>query len=126
MAKNNQKCVRMSDEILAIVEKCKGEGFNEKFENLVLDFYKSIPDREKLLKNYDQQINSKLEQLRQIEKRISGLKNFEFSLDSLRRNILNINQQADSIPVVSQSQELQPVPEGKNDIQAKNSRKKVI
>ncbi len=34
MAKPNSKCVRMSDEVMAIVEAREGEGFNQKFENL--------------------------------------------------------------------------------------------
>jgi hypothetical protein len=34
--KNNQKCVRMSDEVLGYVNGFPGEGFNRKFENLVL------------------------------------------------------------------------------------------
>lgn len=44
MAKNNMKCVRMSDEVLQIVENYNtGEGFNSKFENLCIEFQKSIP-----------------------------------------------------------------------------------
>ena len=35
MKKSIQKSVRMTEEIYNYVMKCKGEGFNEKFENMV-------------------------------------------------------------------------------------------
>lgn len=125
MAKNNQKCVRMSDEILNIVMSCKGEGFNDKFENLVMDFKKSIPEREKYLKSLNSQIDSKLKDLDKIEQRIRGIKNIEFSLDNLRRDILRITDTATSIVDVSQIASAEPVPGTKNEIQ-KSTRKKCI
>ncbi len=106
MAKNNQKCVRMSDEVLKIVEKFPtGEGFNEKFENLVIAFEKSAPEREAYIKNLDQQIESRKKKLNDVEKRIQGLENLEFSLNQLRNDILRINKQAESVTIVSQDEE---------------------
>ena len=105
MAKNNQKCVRMSDEVLKIVMNTKGDGFNEKFENLVIDYHKTIPERQKYKDNIDIQIQDKFKQLKEIENRINGLKSLEFSLDSLRHDIMNINNKADSIKNVSQKKE---------------------
>lgn len=96
------KCVRLEDEILKIVEKVNGNGFNEKFENLVIEYHKSIPEREKYLKNLNAQIDSKLKDLEKIEERIRGLKNLEFSLDSLRNDILRITESASKIIDVSQ------------------------
>jgi hypothetical protein len=46
MPKNNQKCVRMTDEVLKIIESAPGEGFNQKFENMVIDFKKTAVERE--------------------------------------------------------------------------------
>jgi len=103
LAKNNQKCVRIDDEILKIVENVKGNGFNEKFENLVLDYRKTIPEREKYLQNLEQQIHSKLKTLADIEKRINGLKNIEFNLDNLRSSITRIDVIVRDLPVVSQN-----------------------
>lgn len=124
MAKNNQKCVRMSDDILAIVMNYKkGEGFNEKFENLVIDFKNSVPEREKYLDNLNKQIDSKLKDLASVEKRINGLKNIEFSLDSLRRDILKITDSATKIVDVSQIKAAALESSGKNEIQTKKSKK---
>ncbi len=124
MAKNNQKCVRMSDDILAIVMNYeKGEGFNEKFENLVIDFKNSIPEREKYLKNLDMQIDGKLKDLSKLEERIRLLKNIEFSLDSLRRDILKITDSATKIVDVSQIKAAALDSSGKNEIQTKKRKK---
>lgn len=37
MAKNNQKCVRLSDRVLKYIDGYRGENFPEKLENYVLD-----------------------------------------------------------------------------------------
>lgn len=123
MAKSNQKCVRMDDEILRIVENVKGNGFNDKFEKLVLEYHKSIPEREKYLSNLEQQIQIKLKNLADIEKRINGLRNLEFSLDNLRRDILRITDSASVVVDVSKIKEASPAPEGKNEIQTKRRKK---
>ncbi|MCX7746603.1 MAG: hypothetical protein N2645_06915 [Clostridia bacterium] len=122
MAKNNQKCVRMSDYTLSVVEKCKGEGFNEKFENLVVDYDKTIPEREKYIQNLEGQIKDKLKTLKDIEDRIRGLKNIEFSLENLRRDILGITNQASSIVVVSQNQSCSQDSSGANEIHKKKKK----
>ncbi len=123
MAKNNMKCVRMDDEILQIVEKVKADGFNAKFENLVLEYHKSIPEREKYLANLEQQIQAKLKNLSDIEKRINGLRNLEFSLDNLRRDILRITDSATNIVDVSQIKTAAPAPGAENEIQTKRRKK---
>lgn len=125
MSKNNQKCVRMADEILNIVEKIKGEGFNDKFEKLVLEYHKSIPEREKYLANLNQQIDSKLKDLANIEKRINGLKSIEFSLDRLRSDILRITDSATNIVDVSQIKAAATVPGAENEIQTKRRKKSI-
>lgn len=49
--KSNQKCVRMSDEVLAIVERMPGDGFNQKFENMVLTYAKKEAALKKRISN---------------------------------------------------------------------------
>lgn len=125
MAKNNMKCVRMDDEILRIVENVKGNGFNDKFEKLVLEYHKSIPEREKYLANLNQQIEQKLKDLANVEKRINGLKSIEFSLDRLRTDILRITDSATNIVDVSQIKAAAPAPGNQNEIQTKRRKKSI-
>ena len=109
----------MDDEILKIVMNTKGEGFNEKFERLVIEYHKSIPEREKYLQNLEQQIQSKLKILNEIENRINGLKSLDFNLDTLRRDILRIQQNASSIVIVSQQSNQGSGAAAENEIQKK-------
>lgn len=57
--KNNQKCVRMSDFTLCVVEGISGKGFNDKFENLVHTYA-----------NEEKDIQRRIETLKADEKRL--------------------------------------------------------
>lgn len=46
----------LSDELLHYIESYEGEGFNQKFENIILDAMKSEADRQQRLAFLDQQI----------------------------------------------------------------------
>lgn len=120
MAKNNQKCVRMSDDILKIVEDFKGDGFNEKFENLVIDFKKTIPQREMRLKDIDEKLKRKIKEIEQIEKKIYELNNLEFSLDTLKSLILKINKQVYNVSQITSGD---PGAAAENEIQNKRLKK---
>ena len=54
--KNNSKSIRLSDKVLHYIESYQGNGFNEKFENIILDAMKSEADRQQRLAFLDQQI----------------------------------------------------------------------
>lgn len=67
MAKDNRKCLRLSDEAVEIIEKCLGDNFSEKFESLVYQYNKMIPEREKRLRDLEKEI-------KQCEKRLSAFR----------------------------------------------------
>lgn len=46
MAKNVAKSVRLSEEVFALVDSRPEEGFNNKFEGMVLEFYSGAAKRE--------------------------------------------------------------------------------
>jgi septal ring factor EnvC (AmiA/AmiB activator) len=103
MAKNNLKSVRMSDETLSIVLNYKnGTGFNEKFENLVNEFDKSVPDRKKKLDKIEADIKKKQKELEEIEKKIYLMKDLQFNLENLKNKILDVEKLSDKIKNVSQ------------------------
>lgn len=71
--KNNAKSVRMTDEVYAYVESQEGEGFNQKFENLVLYAMKTEKDRQQRIALLDAEIQRKqdiLQSLRKMEDRL--------------------------------------------------------
>lgn len=71
MKKNNLKSVRISDEVLSVVESYQGEGFNQKFENLVIDFKKSRSEREAYLAQLDETIACRKSELKSLLDKIS-------------------------------------------------------
>jgi hypothetical protein len=100
--KNNQKCVRMSDEVLKVVEGFRGEGFNEKFENLVMDFRDTLSQRLYVLDQTNKMIEQKQKQLKELENRIWEMKNLESSLSVLMENAEKVAKILDRMPIVSQ------------------------
>ena len=57
--KCNSKSIRISDKVLNYINNYRGNGFNEKFENIILDAMESEDDRIKTLEMYDYQIEQK-------------------------------------------------------------------
>lgn len=84
--KNNAKSVRMSDKVLKYVEGFEGNGFNEKFENMVLYFMENEPkikerisSSEKRLKSLEYDISKKqglLKDLTVFENRVGLIKTY--------------------------------------------------
>ncbi len=72
--KNIQKSIRISEEVAAYIEKQEGNGFNEKFCNMVLycmeheaEVKKKVTAAEKRLSIVEKQINEKQKLLEQLE-----------------------------------------------------------
>ncbi len=84
--KSNAKSVRMSDNVLGYVEGFEGNGFNEKFENMVLYFMendKKLKERiiysEKKLRSLETDIQKKsdlLKELSLLESRLGTIKSY--------------------------------------------------
>lgn len=71
--KSNSKCVRMTDEVLAYVEKQPGDGFNQKFESIILDYMYSESNRKKRVAYYDNLINTRKKQLTEVAENAESL-----------------------------------------------------
>lgn len=74
--KNNLKSVRLSDQVMDYVINFKGDGFNQKFENLVLFCMEQEETKKQKIAFLDQQIikqYEKLDALRQLISKISAV-----------------------------------------------------
>lgn len=74
--KNNLKSVRLSDQVMDYVINFKGDGFNQKFENLVLFCMEQEETKKQKIAFLDQQIvkqYKKLDALRQLISKISAV-----------------------------------------------------
>lgn len=65
--KNNPKSVRMTDAVLAYVEAQDGDGFNQKFENMVLFAMKTEQDRKNRIAYLDAEIARKQDILQSLQ-----------------------------------------------------------
>ena len=74
--KNNLKSVRLSDQVMDYVSNFEGDGFNQKFENLVLFCMEQEETKKQKIAFLDQQIvkqYKKLDALRQLISKISAV-----------------------------------------------------
>lgn len=88
--KNNLKSVRLSDQVMDYVINFEGEGFNQKFENLVLFCMEQEETRKQKIAFLDRQIAKqykKLDVLQQISSKIAGV----------RRTLTNLEWQANAL-----------------------------
>ncbi len=74
--KNNLKSVRLSDQVMDYVINFEGDGFNQKFENLVLFCMEQEETKKQKIAFLDQQIikqYKKLDALRQLISKVSAV-----------------------------------------------------
>ena len=83
MKKTNAKSVRMTDEVFLAIEAYPGVGFNEKFENLVIDYLKSVPEREAYIEALDIRIKKQLCMLNLVSSVLSKVSLIQENIDSL-------------------------------------------
>lgn len=67
--KSNIRSIRLSDDIIDIIESQEGANFTAKFENLVRFCMEELPAKEKQLKEYQKMIENERQQLRFIREK---------------------------------------------------------
>ena len=95
--KNNFKSVRMSDQVMDYVINFEGDGFNQKFENLVLFCMEQEENRKQKIAFLDQQIvkqYKKLDTLRQLTSEIGDVRR---ALTHLERQANNLSELMDEL-----------------------------
>ena len=88
--KNNSKSVRLSDEVLSYIENYEGDGFNQKFENIILYSMKTESDREQRIQWLNDQIAEKRSILDQIRKYEQILTSVGFRLRQLDTDVSHL------------------------------------
>lgn len=95
--KNNLKSVRLSDQVMDYVINFEGDGFNQKFENLVLFCMEQEETRKQKIAFLDQQIvkqYKKLDALRQLTSEIGDVRR---ALTHLERQANNFSELMDEL-----------------------------
>lgn len=74
--KSINKSIRLSPKVYNYIDSHPGNGFNEKFENIILEAMEFEDQRKQRLEYLDERINMKLEQISVIEDKIKALNDF--------------------------------------------------
>ena len=82
MASKEVKTMRLSEDIIEMIEQQVGENFTQKFENLVTKCCWELPQRKEELRMIEEQIKQRGETLRRISRKANELDNLIFRMTS--------------------------------------------
>ena len=88
--KNNLKSVRLSDRVMDYVINFEGDGFNQKFENLVLFCMEQEESKKQRITLLDQQIARQY-------KKLYALQQFSSEIGDVRRALTHLERQANDL-----------------------------
>ena len=91
--KNNLKSIRLSDQVMDYVINFEGDGFNQKFENLVLFCMEQEESKKQRITLLDQQIAKqykKLDVIQQISSEIGGVRRALTNLESRANDLSDL------------------------------------
>lgn len=90
MAKSNQKCVRLSDRAVKVVEQYRGDNFSDKLENLLVDFeYR----RDQMVEDWNRlqaQVNDKHAEMVKIQEKVRRMRNVDVRFGQLVEALLDL------------------------------------
>lgn len=91
--KNNLKSVRLSDQVMDYVINFEGDGFNQKFENLVLFCMEQEETKKQNIAFLDQQIVKRY-------KKLDALGQLMSEIRDVRKTLTNLELQAEDLSAV--------------------------
>ena len=95
--KSNLKSVRLSDQVMDYVINFKGDGFNQKFENLVLFCMEQEETRKQKIAFLDQQIIKQYKKLDTLQQLTSEIGDVRRALTHLERQTNNLSELMDEL-----------------------------
>ena len=91
MAKNNIRSVRFSDEMIEIINQQVGDNFTQKFERMVYNCYMLLPEKERQLRELENQIAQRRRQLEDLVNRYHSaagcLRSLEYQLRDMQSQL---------------------------------------
>lgn len=86
MTKCNNKSIRLTDRVYNYIINYRGDGFNQKFENIIIDAMESEKKRNKEIHSLDDCINDRRIELDNLNKKLMKLNKIDFKM----QHIINI------------------------------------
>lgn len=89
--KNNIRSIRFSDELMEIINNQVGDNFNQRFERLVYKCYMLLPEKERQLRELENQIAQRRRQLEDLVNRYHSaagcLRSLEYQLRDMQSQL---------------------------------------
>ena len=95
--KNNLKSIRLSDQVMNYVINFEGDGFNQKFENLVLFCMEQEETKKQKIAFLDQQIVKRYKKLDVLGQLMSEIRDVRRALTHLERQANNLSELMDKL-----------------------------
>lgn len=92
MAKNIAKSVRITDEVYSYINAAPGLGFNEKFENIILEAKQGEAERKKNLAELDEQIKKQKGKLKKLFAQYGFMTVFFKTTDVIQRQLSDMSE----------------------------------
>lgn len=93
--KNISKSVRISEEVYSYIDSSPGKGFNEKFENIILEAKRTEPERKKELAGLEHQIWEARQELSRLLSQDRDLREFFRIFIDVRRHLSSMKDALD-------------------------------
>lgn len=95
--KNNLKSIRLSDQVMDYVINFEGDGFNQKFENLVLFCMEQEESKKQRITLLDQQIARQYKKLYALQQLSSKIRDVRMALTHLEWRTNDLNKLLDEL-----------------------------
>lgn len=89
------KSIRVDENVYSYIVRYKGEGFNEKFENIIRDSMESEVKRKENLKQLDKQIDEKRKQLQKLMDDVTKLQTIQYRVNDILKSCKDIEDKLD-------------------------------
>ena len=91
------RSIRISDQMLVLIEQQVGNNFTEKWENLVTRCVWELPEKERQLQQIQEQIEQERQRLRNLQKATSQLREIENDLATTSRYLKYVERRAKEV-----------------------------
>lgn len=97
-SKSNIRSIRISDDMLELIEQQAGNNFTEKWENLVTRCVYELPNKERQIENLNMELREKRQQLGRMSNRVDG---YRQQLNAMDTQLMQISK------AIAKAQELE-------------------
>lgn len=92
MAKGHIRSIRISDDIMELIEQQAGNNFTEKWESLVTRCVWELPEKERRIKNMMELAEKKKREIQELNKIHEEITNIGFILEGAQRYVRDLKE----------------------------------